>query len=155
MSPGVNRSKRFYKDKWAKPKSEGVTSLLRTSMTADFIRMKFSHLTIAKTPASSGLTHRCHLTMYHSFLLHSEPSLLAFISPFQHARLVSALVPLSRSPFCSSFSSLDLLTGSPSCHSNFILKATFFSKASLLTLRRPPSPIIIINYYLLIFFSYF
>lgn len=104
MSPGVNRSKRFYNDKWAKPKSERVTSLLRTSMTTDFIRMKFSHLTIAETPASSGLTHRCHLTMYHCFL-HSEPCMLAFISPFQHARLVSALVPLSRSPFCSSFSS--------------------------------------------------
>ena len=62
-------------------------------MTAYFIRMKFSLLTVATTPASSSLVHSYHFTRYQSF--HSQPSMLAFIFPLQCAILLSALVSQS------------------------------------------------------------
>lgn len=131
-TPGVDRSERFdSKAMRAEPKSEGVTSLLKTSLTAHFIRVKFSILTTAAT---------CLIW----FCLSLQPYCAPFFSSLCWRSFSPSNVPDLFLPqvLClgvhSDFHSLpsDLCTSSLSCHSNLIRRAAI-GKAVLVTLRKP------------------
>lgn len=115
----------------AEPKSEEATSLLKTSLTAHFIRVKFSTL----TTAASCLIWFC---------LSLQPYRAPFFSSLCWCSFSPSNVPGLFLPqvLClrvrSDFHSLpsDLCTSSLSCHSNLILRAAI-GKGALVTPRKP------------------